>query len=90
MSTFFFQKIDQKHQLLEKIPLGCSSRFRRANKLILTKNETSIHLHDFECNRTSNQDAKYELNFKSDVQCHRLPPAQAPAISPSVSMENRR
>ncbi len=60
--------------------------FGRANKLILTENETSIHLNDFQCNRTSNSNAKYQLNFNYDVKCHRFTRLQVQAISPSVSM----
>ena len=80
-----FEKLTNNINFFE-FASGCrSSRFGRPNKLILTQNETSIHLNDFQCNRTNNQNAKYQLNFKSDVQCHRFRRCQVQAISPSVS-----
>ena len=80
---FFFEK-STKNINFSKLPYpGCASRFGRANKLILTQNETSIHLNDFEFNRTSNPNAKYQLNFKSDVQCHRCARSQAQSMATS-------
>ena len=32
------------------------------------------------------KNAKYQLNFNSDVQCHRFARLQAPAISPRFSI----
>ncbi len=50
--------------------------FGRARKLILTENETSIYFQDFECNRTNNSNAKYQLNLKITTPkygCSRAP-----------------
>jgi hypothetical protein len=81
----FLQKATKNINLFEFASACCFSEFGRANKLILTQNEASILFNDFECIRTRNRNAKYQLNFQYDVQCHRFP-FQIQAISPSASV----
>ena len=44
------------------------SKLKLAPKLILRGNQTSIWFKDFKCNRTSNSNAKYHLNWNIYVQ----------------------
>ena len=73
----------EKHTIAACHKLAChghrpwaKSGHRTAHALeqlcVQTKNKTSMHLNDFQCNRTSNQSVKYWLNFNSDIQCHRF------------------
>ena len=50
---------------------GSKPKFVRAQKLILGGNETSICFKDFECNKTSNLNAKNHSNQNIHVQQHR-------------------
>ena len=49
---------------------GSKPKFGRAPELILGGNKTSILFKDFECNKTSNSNAKYHSNQNIHVQDH--------------------
>ena len=50
---------------------GSKPGFELAPKLIRMGNQTSIQFEDFECNSTSNSNAKYNVNQNIHVQHHR-------------------
>ena len=58
-------------QIFTNTHTGSKLKFDRARKLIFSANGTSIWFKDFECNKTSNSNAKHHLNQNIHVQHHR-------------------